>query len=638
MTIPLRQTLLNVCELRKDDWSNDIQRRLLSCNDLVAEEALYHFKCMLNFRLKHPSENKKGRPTDIAMMNNFEKICHWLEEDSGCELYTLTELHDKMINVSEGSPCYSKKSLKRKLVECYGDHISFAQRPGQPDLIYFRNFSWFIMNEFKKIRMQTPLDIINAAARIIKSDIRNLPCNKKEYPVISKMDDLDYGKKWVPESMMSFLKHLVSSPLKQMSIGQSITQSARPRSMIAPIPFGLGIDIDKSFATRWLVDHLSKFGFSITSDEVKLFKQSAIKHEESNKDEPKDSEEIHNKFGQWAADNVDHNICTMTGKGTFHGMGIISMRFQSAISDIPIVRLKKNEFDGFSDTGVPIIPFNGSSKVGLSMMKLKSFRELVIKPAIAPEMNLDLVWQTAWFFKSHEANRSNWSGFMQHATNSKDKEVAKQSISFLPIIDLDPNNETCIYSTLQFVIKEALRLDILTPSITFDQPLWQKATGIIKKENMGIVCRLGGFHTLMSFLGSIGLMMAGSGIEELFQEVYAEHTVTHMLTGKAYARAIRAHFLAQSALNSHIITLIFEKNEICTSKLESIYEKVVNENISDEEIIQLTQVDEYKRLDMAIASFQKETSESSRTAKLWFQYIEYIDTVKQFICAERTSN
>ena len=46
--------------------------------------------------------------------------------------------------------------------------------------------------------------------------------------------------------------------------------------MIASIPFGIGVDIDKSFASKWLVNHLCKFGFSVSSDEVKLFKQSAI--------------------------------------------------------------------------------------------------------------------------------------------------------------------------------------------------------------------------------------------------------------------------------------------------------------------------------------------------------------------------
>ena len=31
--------------------------------------------------------------------------------------------------------------------------------------------------------------------------------------------------------------------------------------------------------------------------------------------------------------------------------------------------------------------------------------------------------------------------------------------------------------------------------------------GIIEEEQLPIVCRLGGFHTFMSFLGSVGVLM-----------------------------------------------------------------------------------------------------------------------------------
>ena len=30
-------------------------------------------------------------------------------------------------------------------------------------------------------------------------------------------------------------------------------------------------------------------------------------------------------FTQWVTDNVDHNIATLSGEGTFHGMGIIAV-------------------------------------------------------------------------------------------------------------------------------------------------------------------------------------------------------------------------------------------------------------------------------------------------------------------------
>ena len=58
-----------------------------------------------------------------------------------------------------------------------------------------------------------------------------------------------------------------------------------------------------------------------------------------------------------------------------------------------------------------------------------------------------------------------------------------------------------------------------------------------------VFVRLGGFHTPMSYMGSIGNIMTGSGLEELWESVYAKGSVVHMMSGHAYARALRAHFM-----------------------------------------------------------------------------------------------
>ena len=52
-----------------------------------------------------------------------------------------------------------------------------------------------------------------------------------------------------------------------------------------------------------------------------------------------------------------------------------------------------------------------------------------------------------------------------------------------------------------------------------------------------------GFYTFMSFPGAIGDRMSGSGIEKLLEMVYAANSVGHIMSGKAFARAIREHFL-----------------------------------------------------------------------------------------------
>ena len=101
------------------------------------------------------------------------------------------------------------------------------------------------------------------------------------------------------------------------------------------------------------------------------------------------------------------------------------------------------------------------------------------------------------------------------------------------------------------------------------------------------MCKLGGFHTLMTFLGSIGKFLVGSGLAEVFEQVYAEHTVNYMLSGNAIARSLRAHMLVQSAFMTHIIDAIADNGEIELLEFESVYKNVMDNGMSKDEIIEL---------------------------------------------------
>ena len=64
------------------------------------------------------------------------------------------------------------------------------------------------------------------------------------------------------------------------------------------------------------------------------------------------------------------------------------------------------------------------------------------------------------------------SGFTQALHT--DSHPGKPGVFYLPMIDLNPGNYTCIYSTIVFVCKEAKRHSTC-PIITFDQTLFWKA-------------------------------------------------------------------------------------------------------------------------------------------------------------------
>ena len=113
-----------------------------------------------------------------------------------------------------------------------------------------------------------------------------------------------------------------------------------------------------------------------------------------------------------------------------------------------------------------------------------------------------------------------------------------------------------------FIIDQAQSLLIDTPCVTFDQPLWIKALEIVVSMKLKTVVRLEGFHTIMSFLESIDYLMEGSGMERLFEVVYARNTVPHIMSSKVVSRALRAHLLVESALTCVLL-------DECTSRKES---------------------------------------------------------------------
>ena len=122
------------------------------------------------------------------------------------------------------------------------------------------------------------------------------------------------SKAWIPHHLQTLLMYIVSSERKQNSIGHCIVQAARPRSVIKPTLFGLGVEVDHVFGSKWLTNELSRLGFSISYDKVTRYKQSVIQSESL---ENLLTEYSPGTFTQWVADNVDHNVATLDGQGDF---------------------------------------------------------------------------------------------------------------------------------------------------------------------------------------------------------------------------------------------------------------------------------------------------------------------------------
>ena len=211
---------------------------------------------------------------------------------------------------------------------------------------------------------------------------------------------------------------------------------------------------------------------------------------------------------------------------------------------------------------------------------------------------------------------------------------------FLPMIDMKPTDMTCVNSALHFVSEHSRRYGI-TPVITFDQPLWWKATTIVvgAQEDSplrSVILRLwggGGFHIMMSFLGSIGHLMAGTGLQELLEVIFAGNTVAHILSGKAVARAIRDHLLLESVLHTLLLCNVFETKLSLSSDnvpvelnaIADLYDDLVSSKTTMQEVESSV---ELQALQVKLDMFTDTLGSKYLTAKLWLEYMEMVNIIQ----------
>ena len=215
----------------------------------------------------------------------------------------------------------------------------------------------------------------------------------------------------------------------------------------------------------------------------------------------------------------------------------------------------------------------------------------------------------------------------------------ESSVAFMPMIDLKVNDETCILSTMHFIVGQAKKYNV-GPILTFDQPLYQKAYEIQWKESENsklkrLVLRLDGLHSCTSFLGSIGHFMSSSGLREVLETIHESDTVPHMvyatISSGVYECPLQDQFSAEKSK-----TDLFG-NKLPESKLDKVsqvLDLLTEQNILLEEVANDIDVKEI----LARIKQYKEKFSDARTANLWFQYLHMVEIICMFIKAERTGN
>ena len=254
------------------------------------------------------------------------------------------------------------------------------------------------------------------------------------YPSVDQLQS-DQSINFLPNTLRVLLTGILVAEkgiqTKIASIGQAIMQAARPRVLLVPLQIGLGVQLHHHYASRFLIDSLHKHGFCCSYNEVQQFERNAVLSYGT------DIPDYSSQFVQYVADNVDHNIRTIDGNNSFHGVGMIAAITPDVRKSNPMIRMKVTPKDVAAIGRVPI-QYIREDSLGENILKYEKLHSF---EAMDPTANLDILWKCSIMFKSP---RPAWSGMMQLVQQGK--HPGKSSVMFLPMIDMNPSNITCVYT------------------------------------------------------------------------------------------------------------------------------------------------------------------------------------------------
>ena len=179
-----------------------------------------------------------GRPVGIIKLAGFIHATSFLEENDD-EPVSISHLCQLMAE-NRCEP-YSTKFMKKKLIEKYKEKLVIVSSIGLPDAVSLQTIDEKIIMDFYKTPKgkgteEEKIRIIQAAATIIRNEIKNVNCRNDIYDIFDGLSDEKEAIAFIPVSLKIFIRSILvakGSQDKIISLGQDIMQSAW-RKVVAP--------------------------------------------------------------------------------------------------------------------------------------------------------------------------------------------------------------------------------------------------------------------------------------------------------------------------------------------------------------------------------------------------------------------
>jgi hypothetical protein len=604
-----KEVILDACAQRNDDWAKQVEVRLQGAiSDLHAADGRYHADCSSKFMTPRAVKAAAAKSViceeeKLHFDDAYEEVLNAMKCDRS-HIWSSTQLYKHYLQ-NNGNQL-TRSALVQKISEYFGKDLLILSASGVANILVFQSTAHSVL----KIEEDCDDDdhVIRSVGKKIMKETLSLPKTDNEY--FTRLDK-DSTLDEISPTLLSLLGNItekLDSTLPAILIGNIIT------SIIKKQPTTLQIALGVLLRSKSLIEQFYKFGVTCSYDEVLRFKQSAAVASAKSSNMGALSYAKHGLV-QAVADNFDANISSQNGLRSTHALALLltqnrTLSESSAVCDkeenITIKRLKKTEMKNALKSDIPVQSYKGPKKP--DMPELEAKRSILPLKVLAQQnivlrraKELDFV-----FLKTviNDITSPEYGGFNTRMSRQQGQTPKPATVAvYTPLIDMVPSDP----DTMMTAMVEAQNLTKLTGQtytvFTNDQQLYKVAVNIVwvyPELFPEFIPRLGGMHMLMSFVGSVGSLMANSGLEDVMKAAFGG--VPRMLTGKNFPQNTRALRMVAEEVLRGVLT-----SSIC----------------SDEDLL----------------SHLDSKASSSRTAKLWIDnLIKPVFIMMLFVRSEREAD
>ena len=567
-----KELILERCKQKGDKQSEDVRFRLVMVKDLAASDCRYHKDCYSK-KNSNDSSGAKASQSDIP----FKELLKIIDSDVN-EVWTSSSFVSRYSELCKtySSPYWTKKWLIQKICSHYWDRLVALSSIGHENMFVFKKFASNILKLKKSDEEDCLSGAISHVGKAISKEL--MECSKSirdDVYHLGPFDDITESES--SETLQKLLECIhknVSAEGPPAQIINSILLSFFTQQSTS-LQCMLGGYFRNIPVKRY--EKLSKYNITCSYDELKRLRTSSAKF--ANDNIYHINLPLNDSLVQIVVDNFDLDLCTPNGKAQTHSLGVIVTKNESPLSEFKkvtdIPRIRHTERRDAIEFQVEVKRYQGPKNPEMNLFPSHVTESDTASTKILHDQAVLVDME---FFREILSNDNcpEFNGF--NTKRMRDMNMPsepKTIVHYRPLIDMVPAEPDTMLTAMcvEIDISEQSGQDMAI--FTCDQQLYKIAVQIQWNEPErfnDMIIRLGGMHMFMSFLGSIGSLMKGTGLEQIMATVFGG--VKKMLDGKKYPDNFRAlRIVAEELLRDVIDPHNFETTD---DLLESL-----NENLKE---------------------------------------------------------